>query len=123
MADILLKTPTWGDLIACGMYDYSLRASEIDPPVGNRGTQQGMKAVSWSCTITSFSAARPLVRALRDDPVEADRDARLRFMALFGKNAKPADAKLPPIMENPRHSKPKKAPAIADLDAEAASLI
>jgi hypothetical protein len=123
MADIPLKTPTWGDLIACGMYDYSLRAAEIDPPVGNRGTQRDMKAVSWSCTITSFAADRPLVRALRDDPVEADRDARLRFMALFGKHAKPSDAKLPPVMENPRHSQPKKAAAKMDLDAEAASLI
>ncbi len=113
-------TPSWKDLIAHGMADYSLRAVDFDPPVGSRGIQASNKPTAWSCTITSTSAARPMVRALRDDPAEADRDARLRYMAIFAKGKK-----LDAISENPsRVKKPKeKPPVIEELDDDAASLI
>lgn len=120
MAELTGPTPKTTDLIAHGMYDYSLRAMDLDPPPGNRGTQRGTKAQTWSCTITSMDAARPLVRALRDNPDEADRDARLRFMALFAHKKN-----LEPISENPNREikKKPKPPAEIELDEDAASLI
>jgi hypothetical protein len=113
-------TPKWSDLIAHGMADYSLRAVEFDPPVGSRGIQAENKPTSWSCTITSTSASRPMIRALRDNPDEADRDARLRFMAIFAKGKK-----LDTISANPKQEKkPKPKPAAkVELDDEASSLI
>ena len=113
-------TPKWSDLIAHGMCDYSLCALDFDPPVGSRGIQESNKPTSWSCTITSTSASRPMVRALRDNPDEADRDARLRFMAIFAKGKK-TDT----VSENPnRVKKPAAKPAPkVELDDDAASLI
>lgn len=113
-------TPKWSDLIAHGMADYSLRAVEFDSPVGSRGIQAENKPISWSCTITSTNASRPMIRALRDNPDEADHDARLRFMAVFAKGKKldtiSASSKQ---VEKP---KPKRA-AEAEPDDEALSLI
>lgn len=121
MMDLTGPTPKITDLIAHGMCDYSLRAVEFDPPVGNRGIQATSKPTHWSCTITSTNAARPMVRALRANPDEAERDARLRFMAIFAKNKKD----LSPISEEPKpekKTKPKSAVS-RELDEEASSLL
>jgi hypothetical protein len=114
------KTPTNAELIAVGMADYSLRGVEVEPTPGVRGYQKGMKAKAWSCTITGFDAVRPLVRAIRDNPDEADRDARLRFIAIFSKGHK-IDA----VSDIPKNDVQKKIKpqTKVDLDDEAASLI
>lgn len=116
------RTPTLVDLVRCGMYDIMVRATELDPPPTNRGIQRGMKAVSWMCNITSMGADRPQVRAIRDTPEEAERDAKLRFMAIFDKGQK-----LDPVSENPnRVAKPKPKPVVkveVELDQEAEDLI
>lgn len=113
-------TPKNADLIAHGMCDYSMRPLDVEPEPGSRGYQRGMKAKSWSCTITSFDAGRPTVRAIRDNPDDADRDARLRFMALFAKGQK-----IDSISDNPNREvkKKPKPPTQVNLDEEAASLI
>lgn len=118
------EIPSFSELIQAGMYDYSLRATEIDPPFDGRGPQASQKAVSWSCTITSFSAARPLIRAIRNNPEEADNDARLRFMAVFAGKTNPTRKPLDPISEDPNRKKTvRKSPELNDLSEEAASLI
>lgn len=118
-------TPKTPDLIACGMCDYSLRALEVEPTPGNRGYQAGTKAVSWSCTIISFDPIRPSVRAIRDNPDEADRDARLRFMALFSGKIKQGQKLPEAISDNPRTANVKKIKGVVkdELDDDAASLI
>lgn len=119
--DLSGPTPKITDLIAHGMCDYSLRAVEFDPPVGNRGIQASSKPVTWSCTITSTNAARPMVRALRANPDEAERDARLRYMAIFAKGKKD----IHPISEEPKpEKKAKPKPVVSTtLDDEASSLL
>lgn len=110
-------------MAALGMYDIQTRGTAIDPPPTNRGLQKNMKAMEWMTTITSFAADRPMIRAIRDTPEEADRDARLRFMAIFDKGQK----QLAPVMEHPSRAtspkpapkppaKPAAAPADDDLD-------
>ena len=114
------RVPTLSEMIALGMYDIQTRGTAIEPQPTNRGLQKNMKAMEWMTTITSFAADRPMIRAIRDNPEESDRDARLRFMAVFDKGQK-----LPPIMDNPsRAAKPKpvapkppvKAPVVAEDD-------
>ena len=66
-----------------------------------------------------------MVKAIRLDPVEADLDARLRFMALFSGRLK-AKGELPdPISDTTekKTTRQKKAEVVPDLDDEAASLI
>lgn len=112
-------TPKMTTLIAAGMYDYSLRASTFIPAIGTRGIQTENKPTSWSCTITSLNASRPLVRAIRNNPDDAERDARLRFMAIFkGKNVHA----ISPNPEQVEKAKPKPA-KVGELDEDAASLI
>lgn len=118
-------TPKTTDLIACGMSHYDLRPVDVEPTPGNRGYQAGTKALTWSCSISSFDPIRPSVRAIRDDPDEADRDARLRFMALFSGRIKQGQKLPDSISENPRTAIVKKIKGVVkdDLDDDAASLI
>jgi hypothetical protein len=66
-----------------GMADYSARAIEFDKPVGSRGIQADLTPTLWKVTITSLSASRPMIVAVRKDLVEAETDARTRFLAIF----------------------------------------
>lgn len=117
--DKAIRVPTISDMVRLGMYDIQTRGIAIDPTPGNKGLQRGMKAREWATSITCFDAGRPMIRAVRDTPEEADRDARLRFMAIFDKGQK-----LDPVMDHPsRANKPKpatkppaKAPVVADDD-------
>lgn len=66
-----------------GMADYGARAIEFDKPVGPRGLQADLKPTMWKVSITSLSASRPMVVAIRAELSEAEADARSRFLAIF----------------------------------------
>lgn len=74
-----------------GMADYDARAIEFDKPVGPRGIQADYKPKLWKVSITSLSASRPMVVAVRADLTEAEADARSRYLAIFrdGKTSTP----------------------------------
>ncbi len=124
MAELTGPLPSLSDMIACGLYDYSLRAVVVDPAPGNRGLDRKMKGETWACSLTSFDHARPMVKVIRHDPAEADKDARLRFMALFSGRRKPSEPALNPVSDTTQKATPKsKVAPVADLDDDAASLI
>lgn len=93
------RVPTLSEMAALGMYDIQTRGLSPDPAPTNRGLQKNMKATEWMTTITSFAADRPMIRAIRDTPEEADRDAKLRFMAIFEKGQD-----LDPVLDHPSRS-------------------
>lgn len=96
------------------MADYSARAIEFDKPVGPRGLQADLKPTKWKVTITSLSASRPMVSAVRADLTEAEADARSRFLAIFKDGRS-----VPPISEpetKPTTKKPVKAAPVEDDD-------
>lgn len=97
-----------------GMADYGARAIEFDKPVGPRGLQADLKPTKWKVTITSLSASRPIVSAVRPDLTEAEADARSRFLLIF------RDKKtVPPVSEpeaKPPAKKATKAPVAEEDD-------
>lgn len=96
--------PSFSEMVKLGMYDIQTRGIAISPTPGNRGIERHMRAAEWMTTITSFDPGRPAIRAIRATPEESDRDARLRFMAIFDKGQK-----LDPVMDHPsRINKPSK---------------
>lgn len=103
-----------------GMADYSARAIAFDKPVGPRGLQADLKPTSWKVTITSLSASRPMVSAVRADLTEAEADARSRFLAIF------RDRKTVPPVSEPEAKPPAKKPAkttVAGDDDDGSDLI
>lgn len=92
-----------------GMADYSARAITFDKPVGPRGLQADLKPTSWKVTITSLSAARPMVSAVRADLAEAEMDARNRFLMIFKERKN-----IPPV--SMPEAAPKKTPKAAPVE-------
>ncbi len=66
-----------------GMADYDARAIEFDKPVGARGLQADMTPTLWKVSITSLSASRPTIVAVRPELAEAEADARSRFLLIY----------------------------------------
>jgi len=109
-------------LAKLGAMDIDLRGIKFDPEPGARGVQASMKVLIWQATITPKAADRPMIRAIREDPDEADHDARTMFVQMMGKKpgeftetvSTPAEwtaaakAKAPP--------KPKPRPAVDEVD-------
>lgn len=95
-----------------GMADYDARAIEFDKPVGPRGLQADLRPTVWKVTITSLSASRPMVVAVRKDLSEAETDARNRFLAIF----KDKKAVAPVSVPETTPKKPAKTMLVEDDD-------
>ena len=112
-------------LVKLGACDIRTWAIEFDPPPGPRGIQPGMKPKTWKCAITGQDPARPMIVAIRDNPVDAEVAAKALFAEMMRKRpGEPVET-----ISDPRpaaaKTKPGKAiPAPADeLDDDAADLI
>lgn len=81
------RPPTLKQLADLGASEIDIRGVSFSPAPGNRGPQRGAKVVSWQATISSVDASRPSIRAIRDDPDEADHAARGLFMQMMAKKA------------------------------------
>lgn len=99
-----------------GMADYSARAIEFDKPVGARGIQADMNPTLWKVTITSLSASRPMIVAARKDLVEAETDARNRFLVIFRDKKDVAPVSVPDPAPALKKATPKPKPVEDDDD-------
>ena len=104
-------TPTIKQLGALGAAEVIVRVSKFDYPVGARGTDSHMTSVEWQAIVKHVNASLPWAVAVRADPDEANRDARILFVSMNDKPHK--KAALAKAKANP----PKAAPApVADDD-------
>ena len=99
-----------------GMADYSARAIEFDKPVGARGIQADLTPTIWTVTITSLSASRPMIVAVRKDLAEAETEARSRFLSIFRDKKDLAHVSVPDHTPALKKAKPKSEPVEDDDD-------
>lgn len=97
--------PTIKQLGDLGASEVLIRVSDYDHKVSARGPENYMVPVKWQAIVKHQNASLPWAVAVREDPDEADRDARLLFVSMNDKPHKKAS--LAKARENP----PKAAPA------------
>lgn len=73
------------ELAKLGLAASDVRGIEFNPPPGARGLNAKMKVTMWQATLTHLDAARPMIRAIRENPDEAEHDARALFVTMMTK--------------------------------------
>ena len=109
--------PTIKQLGLLGASEVLVRVSKYDHDVGVRGPENHMAPIQWQAIVKHQNATLPWAVAVREDPEEAERDARLLFVSMNDKPHKKAT--LAKARENP----PKAAPAPVEDDDDGMNLI
>ena len=103
--------PTIKQLGDLGASEVLCRVCEYNSGVGARGTQDHHVPTKWQAIVKHVNATLPWAVAVRADPDEADRDARLLFVSMNEKpHKKAALAKA--------RANPPPAPAAAPVEDE-----
>lgn len=97
--------PTIKQLGDLGASEVIIRVCEYDYPVGARGPEGHHVPKKWQAIVKHYNASLPWAVAVREDPDEADRDARLLFVSMNDKPHKKA------ALAKARTTPPKAAPA------------
>lgn len=100
-----LIVPTIKKLGELGASEVLVRVCEYDHEVGARGPESHMTPKKWQAIVKHYNASLPWAVAVREDPDEADRDARLLFVSMNDKPQKTA------ALAKARTNPPKAAPA------------
>lgn len=104
------RVPTIAELTKLGCSEVLVRVSSYVPEPGNRGPDASMKPVQWQAIVKHVNAGLPWAVAVRPDPDEAERDARLRFVEM---NDKPHKVAALAAAKAPKPAAPKPAPKAA----------
>ena len=82
--------PTIKNLKEFGASEVIVRVCEYDHKVEARGPGGHMTPKKWQAIVKHYNASLPWAVAVREDPDEADRDARLLFVTMNDKPHKKA---------------------------------
>lgn len=106
---------TLADLARMGMEGIKTWGIEFDPPPGARGLHKNMRVTMWKCCITTLDPARPMIVAVRPDPVSAETVAKALFVEMIGRKV-PTSGPTQSVPENYEKAKPKPAAAAPKPD-------
>lgn len=116
------RVPTIAELTKLGCSEVLVRVSQYSPAPSNYGPDGSQTAVQWQAIVKHVNASLPWAVAVRNDPDEAEGDARRLFVELNGKPHKVAQLaamKAPKAPPKPAQKPPAKAaPAVAEDDMD-----